>query len=190
VTDSLLDQIVSRLLDFEGSCTWMYRDTNPAGIVTCGAGHALFSADAAILLPWRMGTEHALPGQVRADYLAVQLAPRGLTASPYASLSACRMLDGDVRGLCRLDLISRLFTLRKTLPDLDFYPDGAQEAIADMCFNLGPRFAANGSWPALTAAVLANNWPEAARQCHRRGISEARNKATRDLFLSAVGVAA
>jgi hypothetical protein len=74
VTDALLDQIVARLLDFEGSCTWMYRDTNPAGIVTCGAGHALFSAEAAILLPWRMGTEHALAGQVRSDYLAVQLA--------------------------------------------------------------------------------------------------------------------
>ena len=190
MTDELLQEIVDRTMGFEGAIPWMYRDTSPAGIVTCGAGHALFSADAAILLPWRMGTEHALPGQVRSDYLAVQLAPTGHTAAYYASLSACRMADEDVRGLCRLDLISRWATLRKFLPDAEFYPDGAQSALADMAFSLGPRFAANGSWPALTAAVLANNWPEAARQCHRRGISEARNKATRDLFLSAVGAAA
>src|SRR5689334_16835403 len=40
----------SKLRTFEGSANWMYRDQ--AGVVTIGVGHALFTADEAVVLPY------------------------------------------------------------------------------------------------------------------------------------------
>ena len=52
-----------------------------------------------------------------------------------------------------------------------------------MCYNLGvgglPKF------HQLLAAVDSGQWTTAAAQCHRKGISDARNRETANLFLQA-----
>ena len=183
MTDALLEQVVERTMAFEGACGWLYLDTATPPRVTCGAGHALFGVESALLLPWRTGTQPAQTTQVRRDYLAIQTAPAGHTAPFYEPLTVCRLTDADIRGLCQLDIVTRLTTLRKHFPDLDFYPPGPQQALADLAFSLGPDFPP--AWPLLSASVLSENWPEAAAQCHRRGISEQRNRVVAALFLAA-----
>ena len=181
MTDELLQQVVERTMGFEGSCGWPYQDSK--GLLTCGAGHRLFSIADSLLLPWRAGTQPAQAVAVRSDYLAIQTAPARHTAPFYEPLTVCRLADADIRGLCQLDIVTRWTVLLKHFPDAGFYLPGVQAALADLSFSLGPDFPPH--WPALSAAVLAENWPEAAAQCHRRGISEQRNRVVAALFLAA-----
>ena len=97
MTDELLQQVVERTLGFEGACGFLYQDSK--GLLTCGAGHALFGVETALLLPWRAGTQPAQAAAVRSDYLAVQTAERGHTASWYAPLTVCRLADADILAI-------------------------------------------------------------------------------------------
>ena len=186
MTDALLEQIVERTLRFEGSTQWMYRDDSPRGVVTCGAGHALFTAEAALLLPWCAGTQPAQATQVRSDYLTVQSAPGGHTAGHYELLTTCRLATADILDLCRSDIVGRMGVVRDHfLPGLDSLPDGVQAAIADLAMNLGPYFLS--LWPKLYAAIKAGDWREAAAQSHRAPpISNERNAEIAQLFLGAI----
>ena len=183
LTDALLQEIVDRTMGFEGAPPFLYRDSSDKGWPTAGAGHKLPTFESSFLLPWRAGVQPAQAAAVRRDYLAVQTAERGHTAAFYAPLTTCRLADADIRGLCQLDIVTRWATLLKHFPDAGFYPPGVQAALADLAFSLGPDFPPH--WPALTSAILVNNWPEAAKQCHRRGISEQRNREIAALFLAA-----
>jgi len=66
------------------------------------------------------------------------------------------------------------------------FPKPAQLGLLDMIYNLG-SFADFGK---LAAAVDKQDWTEAAKQCHRRGPSESRNRATKELFENAAKLAA
>ena len=76
MTPSLLDSCITRTLAFEGEIGWMYRDDSAKGIVTCGAGRALFTQADALLMPWQEpdGTPSGA-AQVAKDYQAVLAAP-------------------------------------------------------------------------------------------------------------------
>lgn len=186
MTDELLRQIVTRTLGFEGSCAWMYLDTATPPRVTCGAGHALFSAADSLLLPWRAGAQPAQATAVRSDYLAVQTAPAGHTAGFYEPLTVCRLTDADIRAMLQADIIGRLAVVRKHfLPQFDALPDGVQGALVDMIVNCGPYFLSR--WPKLFAAIKAGDWSEAAVQSHREPpVSAERNAATAKLFREGV----
>jgi GH24 family phage-related lysozyme (muramidase) len=185
MTPSLLDSCITRTLAFEGSIAWLYRDDSEKGWPTVGSGHACFTQADALLLPWQMPDGTPAPAsQVIKDYQAVLAAPLGHTAAFYEDLTTCRLAPADIRGLTGVDIQTRMQTLRKYFPQWDQYPSPAIEALADCAYNLGPGFPP--FWPALTRAVLANDWTAAAIQSHRAPpISAERNFCVSQLFLAA-----
>ena len=64
------------------------------------------------------------------------------------------------------------------------FPDSVKVALLDMEYNVGAGELIRG-YPKMDADVQASNWRGAADQCHRNGISDARNDWTKNLFLIA-----
>jgi len=89
----------------------------------------------------------------------------------------------DIDALLLSDIALFESKLAAALPKWPSYSEPAQEALFDMCYNLGvgglPKF------HQLLAAVDSGQWTTAAAQCHRKGISDARNRETANLFLQA-----
>jgi GH24 family phage-related lysozyme (muramidase) len=159
----------------------MYRCTG--GEVTIGIGHAILKAADALTLTWSVNGSPATDDQIAADYAAVDAAPIGHVASAYAHLTQCRMADSDIDALIQADLTRFESQLAAALPNWNTYPEPVQEALFDMGFNLGIGGLLH--FPSMLAAVNAGQWNVAASECHRRGISEARNQQTAALFMQA-----
>lgn len=172
-----MKELIDKLLEEEGITTWMYKDSKD--IVTCGVGHALFTVENALVLPWNQ-----TPVAIKCDYDAVKAAPGGYRASWYASLTKSRLAPEYVHQLLEADIDANIVILRKYFPYYGSYPKPAQLALADMAFNLGGHFPK--AWPKLRDAVTTHDWCKAADECHRQGISQARNTRTQELFKSAV----
>jgi len=175
------DAVIARLRQFEGITNYMYRCTG--GDVTVGIGHALLAEANASGLTWQVNGAPAAPAQIVADYHAVAAAPLGQVASAYQHLTQCRMAEADVETLVSADVVAFEERLRQVLPNWNTYPEPVQEALFDMAFNLGVGGLLK--FQQLLKAVNAGDWSTAAAQCHRRGISDARNQATAALFLQA-----
>lgn len=172
----MIEALISTLIEHETPIAWMYLDTE--GIVTCATGHALFTVEDALKLPW------SHPDTVRAGYAAVKAAPAGKIASFYAHLTVCRLTPEAMKALLEADVEQVIAGLKKRLPELDAYPAPVQQALGDMGFNLGVSGLMN-KFPTFVSAIRSRDWPLAAANCHRRGISEARNQATAALFQAA-----
>jgi len=175
------DAVIARLKQFEGITNYMYRCTG--GDVTVGIGHALLAPANASALTWQVNGAAASLGQVATDYHAVAAAPLGEVATAYQHLTQCRLADADVEALVAADIVAFEQKLEQALPDWHNYPEPAQEALFDMAFNLG--LGGLLKFQMLLKAVNAGDWATAAAQCHRKGISDARNQATAALFLQA-----
>jgi GH24 family phage-related lysozyme (muramidase) len=170
--------VIDDIIADEGLTTWMYLDTAAPPVVTCGCGHAMFSLSDCLALPWDQPV-----AAVTWDFGAVQAAAPGRLAVSYASLTKSRITEDFARQLAQQDLDGQVAILRKGFPRYDGLPAAARAAISDMAFNLGGSFLSK--WPKLRAALLAADWTAAAENCHRKGISDARNQATAALFMQA-----
>jgi GH24 family phage-related lysozyme (muramidase) len=168
----------TRLERFEGRIPYMYRCTG--GEVTVGIGHAIHSAADAQELTWRSAVS-----QVAVDFTKVAAEPKGLAASHYAPLTACRMGNDAIDQLCTADVASFTTQLEKTLLKWGTYPEPAQAALFDMAYNLG--IGGLKKFPRMLAAVDAGDWVTAANECHRNGIGDARNQETAALFRKCAG---
>lgn len=175
--------VKARLTKFEGCVPHMYRCTG--GEVTIGIGHAIPDDAAACKLSWQISSAPAAPERVAADYAAVAAADKGKVASSYAALTACRMTNDDIGRLVDADIQAFEAKLVSALPNWNGYPAPVQEALFDMAYNLG--LGGLLKFSRLLQAVNAGDWSTAAAQCHRRGIGDARNQETAQLFLQAAG---
>jgi GH24 family phage-related lysozyme (muramidase) len=175
--------VIPRIETFEGRMPFMYLCTG--GEVTIGIGHAILRAADAAALSWSIGGSAATADEIAADWERVAAAEKGRIALAYQGLTTCRMSNNDIEALIASDV--ELFTaqLARTLPNWSTYPEPAQEALFDMGFNLG--IGGLKRFPHMLAAVDAGQWEIAAAQCHRQGISDARNQQTADLFRQAAG---
>ena len=162
----ILGNVMARIERFEGRTTWMYLDT--AGVVTCGVGHALATAQAAIALPW--SRPEAI---VRADYARVQSAPRGRRALFYEQFSESRLPEFEIDRLRNSDVSRFLSQIERTLPELLSWPDAAQEAALDIAFNCG--VAGLLRFHHMLEAIRRREWEIAAAESHRPQVSDARN---------------
>ena len=159
----------------EGIVPHLYLDTR--GNPTCGVGFLVPDEKALVKLPWQPNVQAAL-----ADYWAVKRAQPGRVASAYRPLCKARLTEADMRAL--FDEHVRSF--RKQMDPtwkLALHPEPVQIALTDMAFNLG--VGGLNKYRKLHTAVFAQQWRVAAAECSRRGIGQARNDATRALFLSA-----
>ena len=156
---------------------YLYRCSG--GAVTVGVGHAVASADECCQLAW---TAPAAPAEIRAAFAKVAAAPEGQTAAAYARLTSIRMAASAIDDLLANDVVLFEAALGKALPRWNTYPEPAQQALFDMAYNLG--IAGLRKFRKLLAGVDAGRWEDAAAQCHRAGIAEARNAETAALFRS------
>jgi GH24 family phage-related lysozyme (muramidase) len=177
-----LSNIKAQLLANEGRVPYLYRCTG--GKVTIGVGHACESAfEACELALVTAGGSPASAEQINAAYAAVASAPLGLRASEYRSCSDLNLPDTAIDQLWDDDILAFTKAIRKNLANFDIYPDPAQEALFDMAYNLGVGGLLK--YHNLLAACDAKDWDCAAKESHRLGISEERNRATAELFLKA-----
>jgi GH24 family phage-related lysozyme (muramidase) len=183
VVSGYLDQTIAKLVEFEGCVNWMYRDT--AGKVTVGVGLMLPDADAACALPFAVAEGAASAEQIAEEFERVAELVPGKLPDFYRDPSSPELPRQVIDAKLSSVLTEFEATLRAKLPGYDKLPDGVKMALLDMAYNLGPEGLLTG-YPRLLRAVESNSWAQAAAECVRGGIGEARNAWTRQQFLSAV----
>jgi GH24 family phage-related lysozyme (muramidase) len=166
--------IEARTQQAEGRTSWLYRDSSRPGNITCGVGHLVPDRAHAQALPF-------VPAITQQEWCNLLCAPIGTLAATYQIDTKGRLSEAAIDALLRADLEAALADLRAKWPRFDAFPQGAQEALLDMGFNLGvPRFLV--LFPRLVCAVGSGDWQACALECHRSGISAARNEMTAALF--------
>jgi hypothetical protein len=170
--------LTDRILAEESLTTWMYLDTASPPVVTCGIGHAMFAIEDCLALPWDQP-----PDAVRQDYQTVVGKPPGYRAEWYGQFTTSRLTESFARELLEWDIERQVKILRGQFPRYKGYPEPVQEALADMAFQLGGKFPR--TWPQFSQSVINEDWVQAATCCHRKDISEQRNRDTAALFLAA-----
>ena len=177
------DQSLAQLKSFEGCIPWMYRDS--VGKVTVGVGLMLPNAAAACALPFQAGEIPATAQQIETEFARVMsLAPNKLP-SFYRVVQSLELPDASIDERLSMVLTGFETTLRAHLASYDKLPDRVKMALLDMSYNLGPEGLLKG-YPKMLHAVEIGAWTEAAAECARGGINEARNDWTRQQMLSAV----
>jgi len=174
--------LVKILIDAEGNIAHMYLDTR--GFVTVGIGHLLADEEAAVRLPFQTAAG------VRADADAItrewehvkQQKPAQL-ARYYEPFTTLRLAPEDVLALLDKDIAAVEGGVSNRFHGYPDYPASPQDALLDMAFNLGVGGLAK--YIKLRAAAERKDWKACAGECHRNGVSDDRNNATRTLFLAA-----
>ena len=178
-----LEQSLAKLKEFEGCVPWMYRDT--VGKVTVGVGLMLPDANAAMALPFYVGTRAATPQEIATEYARVDAMAIGRASAFYKTPTSLVLTQDTIDAKLSSVLAGFEVDLRGQFPHYDALPDGVKMALLDMIYNLGPAGLFRG-FPHLVAAIQTGAWAQAAEHCMRRGPGPARNDWTREQFLSAV----
>lgn len=194
----LLTAVRADLDEWEGYFAWMYLDSN--GLVTVGYGTMLPDArSAAQIAFYHKAGPPATGAEITAAWDLVHSgAAKQKSALPRHKFSANHYSDTDdliitqaTASLLRDDHIGRDYIeLLAIYPGFDSFPQAAKVALFDMIYNLGPghpktrKHRANGlrAFSSLNTAINAGKWADAAKLCHRSGISDERNKATAARF--------
>jgi GH24 family phage-related lysozyme (muramidase) len=185
---SYLEESLAKLKEFEGSVTWMYRDT--VGLITVGVGNMLPNVEAALKLPFRVQSSGDLAGEpaVRKEFARVGALAAGKLPKFYYEYEALTLADTDIDALLAARVAVFETQLRRQYPHYGSFPDAVKLGLIDMIYNLGAGKLVN-TYPHFDNAVFDQNWNTAANLCHRNGPSEARNDWTRNQFVSAGGMA-
>jgi GH24 family phage-related lysozyme (muramidase) len=178
-----LDKSIMQLKEFEGCVSWMYRDT--AGKVTVGVGLMLPDAAAACALPFLEEGSAAAAGQITREFTRVAALSPGKLPHFYREPGSPELAQEFMDAKLRSVLEEFEVALRAKLSGYDSMPDEVKIALLDMAYNLGPTGLLKG-YPHMLGAVETGLWAEAAADCSREGISEARNAWTRQQFLAGV----
>lgn len=161
---------------FEGIVPHLYLDTR--GNPTCGVGFLVTGNVELSRMPWSPDVQAA-----QADLQLVLEEPPGLPAHRYARLCKARLSELAMRTIFdrKVAEMRRAMTREWHLSTL---PESVQLALVDMAYNMGAY--ALSKFAKLRAACVARDWRAAAAECSRKGVQDARNDATRGLFLAAV----
>ena len=170
---------------FEGNICHMYLDSDTPGNVTTGNGFLIPSATAACTFPFYLPGLHtpATAQEIAAEYWRVKAMPSSRPASFYDAPSALQLKQEDIDAhlLAELDKLDE--GLSAGIAGFEALPDAWKMALIDMAWNLGLSGLLEG-YPEMLAAIQAGNGQEAAAQCFRNGISQARNDWAKQQFLS------
>ncbi|MCP3367759.1 glycoside hydrolase family protein [Bradyrhizobium cajani] len=179
------ESAVTRTAGFEAFVEHFYLDT--VGKVTIGYGRMVPNADAAVDLPLKKNGSDADDDAKRDEWALIKSKPAGKPASYYRQFTKLTLQESDAKAMLRENLEGSAADLKTRFPELDDYPNDAQDALLDMMFNLGLTKFSRAKWPKLFAAVEAKDWTTAAAESNRPDVQEERNEAIHDLFASAAG---
>jgi len=180
---SYLELSSAKLREFEGCVNWMYRDT--AGKVTVGIGLMLPTAASAIALPFLLDSQPVPPQQIAEEFYRVSLLAPGQPPRFYKGAASPQLPDPVIDAKLLSVLTEFDATLRAKIAGYDKLADGVKLTLLDMAYNLGPTGLLTG-YPKMLAAIESGAWADAAADCARRGIGEARNAWARQNLLSGV----
>jgi GH24 family phage-related lysozyme (muramidase) len=163
----------------------MYLDT--VGVVTVGIGTALFSAaDAQKLAFVKRGTATAASdAEIETDWKEVHKQTKGLLATSYKKFTKLDLPADAIAKAFKDELSGFEDKLKAKWSNFNDFPKPAQLALLDMMYNLGSL----DGFPSLSKAVDKQDWETCAKECHRKGPSETRNKETKELFEKAAKLA-
>ncbi|MBA4503703.1 lysozyme family protein [Marinobacterium marinum] len=179
LTPSLHSRLIHLLEQQEGRINHMYRDTR--GFITIGVGHLLAYPHSAARLAF-IHRENGHPAQetdIRAEFRHLLTRPYGQHLSAHSFKPQTRLIlpDSEIDALTH----RHINTFTKELGNLYgptkliAMPERVQLALYDMIFNLGQPKLKHG-FPRFNQHIRDGNWAAAARESHRRGISESRNR--------------
>jgi GH24 family phage-related lysozyme (muramidase) len=153
----------------EGVVPWMYLDVK--GLVTVAIGNLIDPIQYALPLPFRRPDgAFGARDEIAAEWLRVKnhpsLAKWGHRAAE--QVTSLRLDDEGVQLVVSRKLAQNADHLRRRFREWDEWPACAQLATLSMAWACGPAF----QFPMLAAVLNAQDFAEAARQCH---INEAGN---------------
>jgi GH24 family phage-related lysozyme (muramidase) len=174
------------LKGFEGNERSMYLDSDTPGNVTCGVGFLLSNALMACGFPWYIPglVTLATAQEITAEWNRVKAMQPARLPAFYASQAALQLRQEDIDAHLLGILDQTDENLQRDFPGFETFPDSVKMALADCDFNLGDA-KLRGTYPHFDAAVDRQDWATAAAQCHRNGISAARNLWTQQILAAA-----
>jgi GH24 family phage-related lysozyme (muramidase) len=176
---------IDRTAKFEKFIEHMYLDS--VGKVTVGYGTMLPNAAAAQAIPFSKATGGTVSVQeIKDEWTLISTKDVGHAAGYYKQFTKLVESEADAIEVLKTKLQGAASDLRKRFPDLDDYHENAQDALLDMMFNIGLTKFSEPKWPKLFAAVKAEDWLEASKNCNRPDVAADRNAATKSLFEGAV----
>ena len=179
----LRESAIERTKAYEGWAEHFYLDS--VGCVTVGYGRMLPNAASAATLTLRKNGVAASPDELRNEWAVIKAQEPNHLAAYYRPFTTLTLDEAVGRQYLVEELRQSAGYVATAFPALETFPPGPQDALLDMMFNMGPTRFSKTSWPNLFAAVANRNWAGAAAQSKRQGIGDDRNKAIRDLFMSA-----
>lgn len=159
---------------FEGVVNHMYLDSKR--FVTCGVGFRVFGRDDVRRFPW------ASVAAAQADYIVLSTELATLSIEQCRLLTQARLSQDSIRQLFDAEVWTVRSRLQASGWTLQYHPEHVQTAIVDMALNLGVTGLAR--FVRFIAAIERRDYATAASECSRRGVSQARNEATRLLLSS------
>jgi GH24 family phage-related lysozyme (muramidase) len=181
-----IEDSVARLTYFEGSVSWMYRDTR--GYVTVGVGQMLPDAAGAQALAFVDASgAPAAPEAILADFQRVQAMVPAMNANSYRAPASLLLTDATIAALLQARVEEFDSALSGRFADYGTFPDPARLGLLDMIYNLGSAGLFSG-FPKLMGHVDNTDWANAALECHRAGPSEERNAWTAAQFNTAAAL--
>ena len=179
------DDLRALLIQNEGRVEHMYLDT--VGNVTVGVGHLLASVERAQLLPFNNRSTGApwSSSEVSDEWNTIKAQKPAMVASYYRQFTSLDMESADIDNLLSSDIAEMEAGVSNNFAGYGDYPNSPQDALLDMAFNLGVGGLAK--YKRLHAAAEAKDWGTCATECHRKGIPDARNQRTAELFRAGVG---
>lgn len=183
------------LKKYEGEINHLYLDTK--GRVTAGTGHLVSNKNAVsgITLYKTQNSALTQPATLQekmTEYETIAALPWGQNydAESFEPHTSLVMKKSDIAFLLNQHIDSFYGELKNTYKKDNGYPenfddfdDNAQLALFDMIFNLGLPTLTNG-FPTFNSHLKSGDFEKAADECHRRDVSEKRNKYVKDLLLS------
>ncbi|MBQ4839036.1 pesticin C-terminus-like muramidase [Pseudoalteromonas luteoviolacea] len=172
---------------YEGVIAHLYLDTR--GNVTLGAGFHITSASALNKLALREKTTHKAASRALKcqEFETITRLQPGRLASWYEPHCKLYLPHEECIKLLEKKIaefeaeLETLFSAKNGYIPFRRMPTNAQLALLDMAYNLGtPNL--SRAWPNLLRAISSENWQDAAKECHRKHVSTARNQATERLF--------
>jgi len=199
----LMNKIRNDLDAWEVPVPWMYLDSE--GYVTVGCGTMLPNIKSAepinfyhdkTRLPATKSDIDAAWKKIHSNSTKQKKAvfSKKLTARYFKNETDLRLSLTEIHKLRDTHIKSDYLQLKLIYPKFDSFPDNIKIALFDMIYNLGPGHASTPHHKAsglrkfvlMNKAINNSNWADAAKHCHRLGISHKRNLNTKRLFLSAI----
>lgn len=177
-----LKDVVDKIKEFEGKVTHMYLDSK--GLVTVGVGSLLSNPDMAARLPFvnRSTGEPAAQDAIRKEWEDLKaMEQNNYAAGFFKRHTELDLPEEAIDAVLQHHLEEFLTGLRREFTNFDDAPEPARKALLDMAFNLGLGGVVR-KFPSFARGFRGGEWAVCARECHRRGISEVRNRYVEDLF--------